>query len=238
MNKEKLYKTLDRLQAFQPPEGYYLCFSGGKDSCVLKELANMADVKYDSHYNNTTIDPPELVKFIRQEHPDVKFERAWQEPFLKKLQTKGFPLRQSRWCCEILKEKSGNGRTCLVGIRWDESRQREKRQMVESCYKGKGKKFVHPIIDWTDADIWYFIGKYSLPYCKLYDEGFKRLGCLFCPQASKKMRIKELIRYPKYARAFEKAFCKLYENRIKQGKKSVLRWKDGKEMFRWWIYGE
>ena len=29
-------------------EGLYLCFSGGKDSCVIKALADMAGVKYDA----------------------------------------------------------------------------------------------------------------------------------------------------------------------------------------------
>lgn len=49
--KDKVQVAIDRLKAFEPPEGYYLAFSGGKDSVVIKALADMAEVKYDAHYN-------------------------------------------------------------------------------------------------------------------------------------------------------------------------------------------
>lgn len=42
--------SIERLKAFEPPEGYYLAFSGGKDSVTIKALADMAGVKYDAHY--------------------------------------------------------------------------------------------------------------------------------------------------------------------------------------------
>ena len=66
--------AIDRLRAFEPPEGYYLAFSGGKDSVVIKALADMAGVKYDAHYNHTSVEPPELVQFVREHHKDVEIE--------------------------------------------------------------------------------------------------------------------------------------------------------------------
>lgn len=48
--KDKVQVAIDRLKSFEPPEGYYLAFSGGKDSVVIKALADMAGVKYDAHY--------------------------------------------------------------------------------------------------------------------------------------------------------------------------------------------
>lgn len=65
--------AIERLKAFEPKEGYYLAFSGGKDSVTVKALADMAGVKYDAHYNVTSVDPPELVRFV-QSFPDVKFD--------------------------------------------------------------------------------------------------------------------------------------------------------------------
>lgn len=62
---DKVQTAIDRLRAFEPEEGYYLAFSGGKDSVVIKAIADMAGVKYDAHYNATTVDPPELVRFIK-----------------------------------------------------------------------------------------------------------------------------------------------------------------------------
>ena len=67
----KVNLSIKRLKEFEPKEGYYLAFSGGKDSIVIKKLAEIAGVRFDSHYNNTTIDPPELIYFIRKFHPDV-----------------------------------------------------------------------------------------------------------------------------------------------------------------------
>jgi len=225
--------AIDRLQEFEPPEGYYLAFSGGKDSVVIKALADMGEVKYDAHYNLTTIDPPELVYFIRDHHPDVIIERP-KIPLLKMLVKNGFPQRMRRWCCKEYKERGGTGRYVLTGIRHAESSGRKKREAVETCYTDDSINFVHPIIHWSDKNVWDFIRKFKIPYCKLYDEGWKRVGCLFCPFAGIHRRI-QAERYPKYAQAFIRAFQRLYDNRKSRGMKSVDRWKDGEEMFWWWL---
>lgn len=226
--------AIERLRTFEPPEGYYLAFSGGKDSCVIKQLAIESGVKFDAHYSVTTIDPPDLIYFIRKHHPDVAWERP-KRPFLKEMIKRGFPMRHSRWCCTDYKENGGGGRLCIIGIRWAESNTRKNRKMVEHCLKDKTKRFLHPIIDWSAEDVWNFIRDRQLPYCKLYDEGWKRIGCLFCPMQSNKFKQKEIERYPAFERAFRRAFCKLHENRKSRGMKSVDRWADGNEMFDWWL---
>jgi len=145
---DKVAIAIERLKTFEPPEGYYLCHSGGKDSIVIYELAKMAGVQFDAHYSLTTIDPPELVYFIREHYKDVFIERP-KLPFLTVLTEKGFPLRQSRWCCDLYKEKGGHARICLTGIRAEESAKRRKRNMVETCFKDTTKRFVHVIFDWS-----------------------------------------------------------------------------------------
>lgn len=116
---DKVQTAIRRLQTFEPPDGgYYLAFSGGKDSVVIKTLADMAGVRYDTHYNVTGIDPPELVYFIRQHHPDVIWEyprdkdgevlTMWRLIQKKKMP----PTRIVRYCCESLKEGGGAGQIC------------------------------------------------------------------------------------------------------------------------------
>lgn len=234
--RKKIEMSLERLKMFEPPEGYYLAFSGGKDSCVVKKLCDMAGVKYDAHYNNTTIDHPELVRFIKKEYPDVA-EHKPKKAFLKELVYRGFPIRQSRWCCEYLKEGGGSNRTVLLGVRWEESAKRKNRKLVEHCMKGEHRIFVCPIIDWDDNEVWIFLKETNTPYCKLYDEGYTRLGCIFCPNVSPKKKREQAEKYPKYVNAFKIAFRKLYADRKARGLTSVDRWKDGDEMFEWWLNG-
>ena len=225
--------AIDRLKSFEPAEGYYLAFSGGKDSIVIKALADMAGVKYDAHYSVTTIDPPELVRFIKEYHSEVEWHFQ-PKPFLHRLVEKGFPQRQRRWCCAEYKETGGSGRIVVTGIRWAESAKRAKRRMVESCFNDRTKRYLNPIVEWSDTDVWQFIRENNIPYCGLYDEGFKRLGCLMCPMAGKMRKI-EAKRYPGFKRAFINAFQKMYDKKKAEGKTSVDRWKDGEDMFNWWI---
>lgn len=88
----------------------------------------------------------------------------------------------------------------------------ENRRMVEMCYKTHTTT-INPIIDWTNDEVWEFIKEYNVPYCCLYDEGFKRIGCIGCPMGSVKQRQYEFDRYPKYKVLYLKAFEKMIENR-------------------------
>lgn len=229
---DKVKQSIDRLKQFEPVEGYHLAFSGGKDSVAIKELAIMSGVKFKAYYAVTTIDPPDLIYFIREHHRDVIFNRP-KVAFLTMLTTRGFPTRQGRWCCSEYKEKWGAGEFVVTGVRSAGSAQRAKRRMTEVCYNDNTKRFLHVIHDWSDSDVWEFIRERGLPYCKLYDEGYKRVGCIFCPLA--RARARDAIKYPGYVKAFKRAFERLYKNRKEAGKTSVDRWKSGEEMFIWWM---
>ena len=91
-------RAIMRLQQFEPPEGYYGAFSGGKDSCVIKHLTAQAGVKADWHYCVSPIDPKEVQDFIKQYHPDVQWDYH-ARGFWKMVLEKGLPRRQGRWCC-------------------------------------------------------------------------------------------------------------------------------------------
>jgi len=257
---DKVQIAIDRLKTFEPPEGYYLAFSGGKDSCCIKALADMAGVKYDAHYNLTTVDPPELVQFIKHQHPDVIIDKPelsmWELIVKKKLP----PTRTLRYCCDVLKEGSGNGRFIVTGVRWAESARRKNnssglvinygrkieqkikllddnsdaRNMVEQCQM-KSKHILNPIIDWDDSDVWEFINNYQIPYCSLYDEGFKRLGCIGCPMQGGKGMIRNFERWPTYKKMYIRAFQKMVDKRIADGLETD--WKTGEDVFDRWIMG-
>jgi len=232
--QNKIEIAIKRIRHFEPPGGYYLAFSGGKDSIVVKKLATLAGVKFDAHYNNTTIDPPELVHYIREFHPDVQ-EHLPNKSFFQYLQKNGFPLRQRKWCCKKLKEYGGLGRVVLTGIRWQESARRKRRRLYEISKDDKSKSFLHPIIDWDSEEIWEFIRYYSLPYCTLYDEGYARIGCILCPSQSNYQKKRDIQRWPKHYENFRRAFNRLWDKN--KNRKAYRHWNSGDEMFNWWISG-
>jgi len=235
--------SIQRLKDFEPKEGYYVAFSGGKDSVVLLDIVKRSGVKFDAHYNITGIDPPELYYFIRDNFPEVQRHRTdttiWKL-IVKKMMP---PTRLVRYCCAELKERGGKDRRVVTGIRWAESNRRGKRSPVEECFKDKHKVYVHPIIDWSDEDVWEYIHKNNVKYCHLYDEGFKRLGCIGCPMAGTDGRKKEFARWPNFERKYRTAFAAAAAANLAalgpeyggRGRNAKLRWVDGDSMFSWWM---
>lgn len=233
--RDKVATAIARIKEFEPPEGYFLAFSGGKDSAAIFELATMSGVKFDAHYHVTTVDPPELVLHIKREYPSVKFDfprfTMW-ELIVKKGMP---PTRVARYCCEYLKETGGDGRFVVTGIRWEESVARSKRRLVERCDKGKGRTHLHPIIDWSAAEVWEFLKMRGVKSCSLYNEGFSRLGCIACPFQGEKQRRAALERWPKYKLLYIRAFDKM-NDRLKK-RRLDIRWASGEDVLEWWLTG-
>lgn len=133
---DKIEIAIKRLKAFEPKEGYYVAFSGGKDSQCVYHLCKMAGVKFDAHYNVTSVDPPELVKFIKTHYQDVRFDyprnnkgkvlTMWNLIPAERMP----PTRLVRYCCESLKETNGKGRYTVTGVRQAESANRKRNQGV------------------------------------------------------------------------------------------------------------
>lgn len=79
--------------------------------------------------------------------------------------------------------------------------------------------------------MWEFISDYKVPYCKLYDNGFKRVGCIGCPMSTRKK--KELELYPKYKQAYIRALDRLLQRRKERGLET--KWETAQEIYDWWV---
>lgn len=230
------------LQAYAPADGkpYYGAFSGGKDSVVIKEIARLAGVPVEWHYNVTTLDQPELVRFIKREHPDVEFVKP-KKTFAQLVREKGLPTRKMRWCCRYLKEgASPKGARLILGIRAAESASRAANWQTFTRHRKTGDYAVCPILHWRDADVWRFIRERGLPYCYLYDEGYDRLGCLMCPMARPAKRRQDVDRYPSMARQiYAAAEARWNEQRAAGNQARTYReFSDFASFWNWWLGSE
>lgn len=97
------------------------------------------------------------------------------------------PTRVARYCCAVLKEQNGKGRFLATGVRWAESVSRSKRRgifekqvsnrdkevhirndeesldaLFAPC-KLAAKRFVNPIVDWSDREVWDFLHDARIP---------------------------------------------------------------------------
>lgn len=264
-------------------ERYYkkpllVCYSGGKDSDVLVELALMSGIDFEVQHSRTTVDAPETIYHVRQvfgrladkgvncflQNPTYKGERISMWSLIPKKQMP--PTRLVRYCCKSLKETGGKGRAIATGVRRSESTARRNRMFannfsqarpaaidfedaaslfedadkaiehddnfIRSC-RMRGKTSFQPIIEWTDDDVWQFIDERGIEINPLYADGFKRVGCIGCPLASRAEREREFERWPKYRDAYMRAFTKMLDHRRKSGLDT--QWETAEEVMRWWM---
>ena len=238
-----------------PVNGFYNTFSGGKDSQVLYYLVRLAGVKHKTHMNLTSVDPPEVIRFVRTQYPDVELIKPRMSIYDMAKKNHILPTRLIRWCCAEFKETSGAGKVTLIGIRKEESTRRKNREEISTeingkrteesfdqwseheeqmvtCVKGKDKILVSPIIYWTERDVWEFLNTNRIPHCKLYDEGYSRIGCICCPMSQYKQKLREIQRYPHVKRGWLRAIQWLIDNGYINH-----NFKDAETGFRWWISG-
>ena len=236
--KELTAIAIQRIKDHVPKDGYYLAFSGGKDSCVIYDLAKKAGVPIEPHFHFTTVDPPELVRFVFDNFPEVAVDRPKQSMF-KLIEKKGFfPTRQIRYCCDLLKEYGGRGRTIITGVRWQESKKRSTRKVYEEYHNRPGTFYLNPIIDWKEETVWQYIRHNNLKYCSLYDEGFDRIGCIMCPLQGSHQMEREANRWPKFYKAYKAAIKRGIQKKIAAGKYPKISGMNEEDAMEWWIYGE
>lgn len=243
-----------------PEEGFFLAFSGGKDSVVVKSLCDLAGVKYRAFYTVTGVDAPDTIYFIRKYYPEVEFLHP-PKKFFQLVREKGLPTAKRPWCCERTKESMGAGNVVLTGCRKSESVRRSGyheveicsrraehrgrrrwrdddwlRQVEHKCIKGKDKVMVHPILYWPDEEVWEYIQWAKLPINPLY-ANHTRVGCMFCPYAQRSSVEDYERRYPK----FKAALMRSLESRMEFPCSELMyspeeyyeSWKDHEPVERW-----
>lgn len=96
-------------------------------------------------------------------------------------------IKCSDKCCHIMKtgpaqKYERQTKTYpFIGMMASESNQRRIAYLQIGCNSFDGKRpKSSPLAFWMETDIWDYIKKNNVSYCKIYDKGFNRTGCMFC----------------------------------------------------------
>jgi len=94
------------------------------------------------------------------------------------------PKSNPELCCQVFKDeplfkkvRKMELKAWFSGLRGTES---EKRGMFTSEWKQGEFVKLHPILEWTEADIWRYTAVHRLPIHPWYGLGYRSLGCEPC----------------------------------------------------------
>jgi len=162
-----------------------VAWTGGKDSTVVLHLVRSCfnnEIPLRVIFNDSTMEFEEVYDFIE------RLTNEWQLQLLivehLKRDLKKFystqDLKQKKKLLSVMKINAVNYalkkyrlKALLVGIRWDEHMARSKEKYFSPR---PNHTRVHPILHFTEKDIWEYIKKQNVPYLSLYDKGYRSLG--------------------------------------------------------------
>lgn len=211
-------KTLKR---FEHP---VVACSFGKDSIVVLDLIKQQTNDFQVLWNNTLVEYPDTYSFAKKIIDEWQLDCVEARPektFWEIVEKYGFPIyaRNSKGekqcaaahCCKELKKKPTvkalRNMKCDVyftGLTRHESRLREfsARKYGDFFFSTKWNHYkCHPILNWTNEDVWQYIHENKVPYNPLYDknsveiQGGIRTGCWPCTQAIKYGKLQHLREY-------------------------------------------
>ena len=236
---EKIEEAINFLQKNEPSEGYLLAFSGGKDSVVLRWITEQAGVKFQAFYNITTIDPPEVRRFVRRHYPDTVEVRPKLSFWRLIEKKKCLPFKQMRFCCYYLKENNRftENRTVLIGNREEESPKRKKQSRIRQVH---GRVLLEPIRYFSTEEIWEIIEENNLPYLSIYENRkCARVGCVLCPYQTYKNKLLSMVEYPRFWKTLRIVWRRIWKTISEKRKERYHQYGivSPDDYIDWWVTG-
>lgn len=186
--EDKIRKSIEVIKkAYEefPHDKTVVAWTGGKDSTVLLHLIRTAfdgRVPFPVMFNDSKMEFSEIYDFIK------RIAREWDlnliivphlERDFKKFRKAKTPeerLELSRIMkINVINDfvKRNKIKAFIAGIRWDEHESRSRETYFS---KRENHARVHPLLHFTEKDIWGYIQKFKVPYVNLYNKGYRSLG--------------------------------------------------------------
>ncbi len=168
-----------------PPSKIAIAWTGGKDSTVLLSLVRLAygeKIPFKVIFNDSTMEFGEIYKFVD------KIKKLWNLDLItikhSKKELKEFYATKDRERQKELSRlmkitaintavKKYKFKALIAGIRWDEHESRSKETYFS---KRKDHDRIHPILHFSEKDVWDYINFFGVPYVNLYKKGYRSLG--------------------------------------------------------------
>ena len=201
--EKKLKRTRNIIKMFTSlaPDSCCISCSFGKDSVAVLHLVREQISNPSVIFCNTLCQYPETYEFQKQlakewnlEVVETKPETVWWKIWDKFGCPDGSKKRGKHSvdkCCYYLKEapfkkalRANGWRVNFTGLTALESHQR----MIRTCQNGMmyysihyDVNRIHPIVFWTEQEVWKFIEENSIPLNPAYEKrNLNRLGCMIC----------------------------------------------------------
>ncbi len=185
----KSNELLENILRSYPEDKIFVSWTGGKDSTTVLYLwKNLLEKKNINKVKALSIDTglkfPEIVAFREEISLLWNIELHIAKPDVNLLH---YEIAKDKVkCCYDLKIvplkqsiKTLGIEVLLTGLRRDEHKFRKQRDYKEQR-ENPDYLQVNPILDWTELDIWTFLYKENVPFCSLYEKGYRSLGCIPC----------------------------------------------------------
>jgi phosphoadenosine phosphosulfate reductase len=167
-----------------PPKDIAVAWTGGKDSTLTLYLIKKAfggKIPFKVFFNDSTMEFPQVYDFIKKLKKDWNLDLITFKHSKKELKEfKEASWDEQKTLSRLMKInaikrvlKKHKFKAFIVSIRWDEHESRSKEKYL---VKKKNHLRVHPILHFSEKDVWKYTKKENIPYVSLYDEGYRSLG--------------------------------------------------------------
>lgn len=165
-------------------DGIAIAWKGGKDTTTMMHIifTMYGNIPFQVMFNDTTLEFKETYEFInsvkklwnldlivikhmKKELEQYKLSKIEAEKknilYLAKINAINRALKRYKF------------KAFMLGIRKDEHEARRN----ETFFSPREDHMrIHPMLEFTESDIWEYIKKYDVPYSPLYDKGYRSVG--------------------------------------------------------------